>query len=44
MPTLRTKASRPRGGEPRGDAEVIVIGAGFAGLVAARELAGWAPP
>ena len=36
MPTLTTGASRPRGGEARADADVVVIGAGFAGLVAAR--------
>jgi monoamine oxidase len=35
---LRTEAGRPRGGEARADADVVVIGAGFAGLVAAREL------
>ncbi|HWM98654.1 MAG TPA: NAD(P)/FAD-dependent oxidoreductase, partial [Streptosporangiaceae bacterium] len=38
MPALTTKASRPRRGQARGDADVVVIGAGFAGLVAAREL------
>src|SRR6266568_4599041 len=40
MPTLTTQASRPRRGQARGDADadVVVIGAGFAGLVAAREL------
>ena len=39
MPTtLRTEAGRPRRGEARGDTDVVVIGAGFAGLVAAREL------
>jgi monoamine oxidase len=38
MPTLTTEASRARGGEARADADVVVIGAGFAGLVAAREL------
>src|SRR2546430_4844155 len=38
MPALGTEASRPRRGEARGDADVIVIGAGFAGLVVAREL------
>ena len=38
MPALTTESSRPRGGEARADADVIVIGAGFAGLVAAREL------
>src|SRR6266576_3780442 len=40
MPGLTTQASRPRRGETRGDADadVVVIGAGFAGLVAAREL------
>src|SRR5256885_4824319 len=38
MPIVTTQDSRPRRGEARGDADVIVIGAGFAGLVAAREL------
>jgi choline dehydrogenase-like flavoprotein len=39
MPTtLPTEAGRPRRGEARGDTDVVVIGAGFAGLVAAREL------
>jgi choline dehydrogenase-like flavoprotein len=38
MSALTTEASRPRGGEARADADVVVIGAGFAGLVAAREL------
>src|SRR5690349_2079175 len=38
MPAQTTQASRPRGGEARGGADVVVIGAGFAGLVAAREL------
>src|SRR5689334_23456255 len=38
MPILTTEASRPRGGQGRADADVVVIGAGFAGLVAAREL------
>src|SRR3989440_1128562 len=38
MPALTTQASRPRRGQARGDADVVVIGAGFAGLVAAREL------
>src|SRR6202023_73348 len=33
-----TEASRPRRGQARADADVVVIGAGFAGLVAAREL------
>jgi len=36
MSALTTEPSRPRGGEARAD--VVVIGAGFAGLVAAREL------
>src|SRR6516162_9731662 len=38
MSTVTTGASRPRRGEARADADVVVIGAGFAGLVAAREL------
>jgi len=38
MSALTTESSRPRGGEARAGADVIVIGAGFAGLVAAREL------
>jgi monoamine oxidase len=38
MPALTTEASRPREGQPRADVDVVVIGAGFAGLVAAREL------
>src|SRR5437667_5347469 len=38
MPILTTQDSRPRGGEARGDTDVVVIGAGFAGLIAAREL------
>src|SRR6478735_9413411 len=38
MPMLTTEASGQRGGHARGDADVVVIGAGFAGLVAAREL------
>src|SRR2546428_7385138 len=38
MPTLTTEDSRPRRGAARADADVVVIGAGFAGLVAAREL------
>src|SRR5260370_929011 len=38
MSALTTEASRPRGGEARGGADVVVIGAGFAGLVATREL------
>ena len=38
MPALTTEASRPRRGEARAGADVVVIGAGFAGLVAAREL------
>src|ERR1700722_2504683 len=33
-----TEAGRPGGGPARADADVVVIGAGFAGLVAAREL------
>src|SRR2546429_8707445 len=38
MPALTTQASRPRSGQARADVDVVVIGAGFAGLVAAREL------
>ncbi|HEY3652886.1 MAG TPA: FAD-dependent oxidoreductase, partial [Streptosporangiaceae bacterium] len=41
MPEFTTEASRPRRGQARtgrADADVVVIGAGFAGLVAAREL------
>jgi monoamine oxidase len=38
MSALTTEASRPRGGQARADVDVVVIGAGFAGLVAAREL------
>ena len=38
MPAPKTEASRPPGGQARADADVVVIGAGFAGLVAAREL------
>src|SRR6516165_12015691 len=38
MSTLTTGASRPQRDQARADADVIVIGAGFAGLVAAREL------
>src|ERR1700758_790036 len=38
MPALTTEDSRLRGGRARADADVVVIGAGFAGLVAAREL------
>src|SRR5438067_775163 len=41
MPEFTTEASRPRRDQAptgRADADVIVIGAGFAGLVAAREL------
>jgi monoamine oxidase len=38
MSARMTGASRPRGGQARAGADVIVIGAGFAGLVAAREL------
>ena len=38
MSALMTGASRPRGGEARASANIVVIGAGFAGLVAAREL------
>ncbi|HEX4429408.1 MAG TPA: FAD-dependent oxidoreductase, partial [Frankiaceae bacterium] len=36
-----TEDSGPRKGDTPADADVVVIGAGFAGLVAAREL-GWA--
>src|SRR5260370_24228972 len=38
MSVLTTEASRPRGGEARGGADVVVSGAGLGGLVAAREL------
>src|SRR5690348_8165112 len=38
MAMLTTEASGQRGGQRRADADVVVIGAGFAGLVAAREL------
>jgi len=38
MSTRMTEAERPGRGEARADADVVVIGAGFAGLVAAREL------
>jgi monoamine oxidase len=38
MSALMTEAGRPHGGGARADADVVVIGAGFAGLVAAREL------
>jgi monoamine oxidase len=38
MSAFMTEASGPRTGEERADADVVVIGAGFAGLVAAREL------
>src|SRR6202453_2490457 len=38
MPVLTTEASRPRRGRDQARAGVVVIGAGFAGLVAAREL------
>src|ERR1700759_2206407 len=38
MSALTTETSRPRRGEARVGADVVVIGAGFAGLVAAREL------
>ena len=38
MPAVTTEASRLRRGQARADADVVVIGAGFAGLVAAREL------
>ena len=38
MPIVTTQDSRLRRGEARADADVVVIGAGFAGLVAAREL------
>ena len=38
MPMVTTQDSRPARGEARADADVVVMGAGFAGLVAAREL------
>ena len=38
MSAVPPEASRPRRGQARADADVVVIGAGFAGLVAAREL------
>ena len=38
MSALTTEASRRRRDEARADVDVVVIGAGFAGLVAAREL------
>jgi len=38
MPAVTTEASRPRRGQARAAADVVVIGAGFAGLIAAREL------
>ena len=38
MPALTTEASRLRRGRARANVVVVVIGAGFAGLVAAREL------
>ena len=38
MSAVPTEASRPGRGQARPDADVVVIGAGFAGLVAAREL------
>src|ERR1700754_4927116 len=38
MPEFTTDAGRPRRGQARGAADVVVIGAGFAGLIAAREL------
>src|SRR5437867_3125521 len=38
MSALTTEASRPRRGAAGADADVVVIGAGFAGLIAAREL------
>jgi monoamine oxidase len=39
MPAAMTQASRPRRAQARGaGVDVVVIGAGFAGLVAAREL------
>jgi monoamine oxidase len=38
MSAFMTEASGPRKGETPADADVVVIGAGFAGLVAAREL------
>ena len=38
MPIVTTQDSLPARGEAHADADVVVIGAGFAGLVAAREL------
>ena len=38
MSAVTTEASRPGRSQARADADVVVIGAGFAGLVAAREL------
>ena len=38
MLIVTTQDSRPARGEAHADADVVVIGAGFAGLVAAREL------
>jgi len=38
MPAVTTEASRPRRDQARASADVVVIGAGFAGLIAAREL------
>ncbi len=38
MSAFMTEAGAPRGGGAPADADVVVIGAGFAGLVAAREL------
>jgi monoamine oxidase len=38
MPAVTTEAGRLRSGQARAGADVVVIGAGFAGLVAAREL------
>src|SRR5947209_13412849 len=38
MPAVTTEASRPGRDQARAGADVVVIGAGFAGLIAAREL------
>ena len=38
MPALTTQASRPRQGQARADVDVVIIGAGAAGLAAARTL------
>src|ERR1700689_2700942 len=38
MSAPMTEAGRPGGGQARAGRDVVVIGAGFAGLVAAREL------